>query len=374
MNNINSSTNSTNSNSTNSNSSSNSSSVSTISEIPTQFSNGITFSLGPFELKYGLSKREREIMWPCYKPSNYTLISPDRYFFTNYAYNYDHRPANWDGVHFKFGEKTSLLEVSLRKNKDCKPTSDNRHESYRAWCDCCEGGDCGKNSYKTYNLRVTVGSYLLSPDDEGISVVSRTIIKSSEYFSKFFNEVTTKHEIDYTYTKFDLSKPFYILRLKTGDILIRNSNGEWCDFIMKESDYEDGFKLAFYNCSIIVESMNSESKYVEDIIKEGTAHFKQIRFNYEENSEEEEKYIAEWTIKIAAKVKAEAEAKVITDAKAAEAAAAAKLRAAKIKLASLIFEKYISPIVRVRIAEKKAAADKKAWDDLKRALAEEEEY
>jgi hypothetical protein len=164
------------------------------------------------------------------------------------------------------------------------------------------------------------------------------------------------------------------LRLKTGDILIRNSKGEWCDYIMKESDYEDGIKLAFYNCSVIVESMNSESKHVEDIIKEGAAHFKQIRFNNEEDPEEEEKYIAAWTIKRAAKVKAEAEAKVITDAKAAEAAAAAKLRAAKIKLASLIFEKYISPIVRVRIAEKKAAADKKAWDDLKRALAEEEEY
>jgi len=376
MNNINSnsSTNSTNSNSTNSNSSSNSSSVSTISEIPNQFSNGITFSLGPFELAYNLSKREKKTMSASNDPSYCARISRDKYIFTGY---FGRAHAYWNGVHFKFGEKTSLLEVSLRQNKenkDCKPTSNNYHESYMAWCGCCEGGDCGKNSYETYNLRVTVGSYLLSSYAEGISVVSSTVIKSSEYFCNVFNEVSTKYEISYTNTKFDLSKPFYILRLNTGDILIRNSNGEWCDYIMKESDYEDGIKLAFYNCNVIVESMNSESKYVEDIIKEGTAHFKQIRFNNEEDPEEEEKYIAAWTIKRAAKVKAEAEAKVITDAKAAEAAAAAKLRAAKIKLASLIFEKYISPIVRVRIAEKKAAADKKAWDDLKRALAEEEEY
>jgi hypothetical protein len=277
----NSSTNSTNSNSS---SSSNSSSVSTISEIPTQFSNGITFSLGPFELAgYFLhGYYEDYCMKVSYYPSICTPVSPDRYFFKASDTN------QWSGVHFKFGENTSLLKVSLRIDKDrvgsdgCKPlrpAPPDLQESYDTYCGyyCCghyaaDQGykNCGHNTFQTYNLRITVGDYLLCPDHEGISVVSGTVIQKIHRCHK--DDTRREHVLTDTKVKFDPSKPFYILRVKTGHILIRNNDGEWA-FDMKEVDYLEGIKLAFYNCSVFVEAINSDSKFVEDIIKDGNKYY-----------------------------------------------------------------------------------------------------
>jgi hypothetical protein len=272
-------------NSTNSNSSSNSSSVSTISEIPTQFSNGITFSLGPFELAgYFLNGyHDDNCMKGSDDPSICTPVSPDRYFFKASDTN------QWSGVHFKFGENTSLLKVSLRIDKarsGCKPLHPaprNLQEEYNTSCgyNCCghyaedghqEYSECGRNTTQTYNLRITVGDYLLCPDHEGISVVSGTIIEKRHKCYKF--DTRREHVLTGTYVKFDPSKPFYILRVKTGHILIRNDDGEWA-FDMKEVDYLEGFKLAFYNCSVFVEAINSESKFVEDIITDGSKYYEE---------------------------------------------------------------------------------------------------
>jgi hypothetical protein len=350
------------------------SSATVTDSVPNQFSNGITFSRGPFDKKYySPGKLSKDPKPASTKPSICIPRSHDRFWFSNPDDNDKWSKKTWSGARFNF-KGTYVLEVFITPVNGNEASAGYKHESSWGFCRCC----CtGPENFDTFNLRVTPSSYLVSEYDPGISIVTDAIIEESRYFSEYFGKYFTTYNFEKHFTKFNLLKSFYILRLETGDIAIQNSEGEWCEYIMKEEEDFSGINIAFQGCGVIVEAMNIHSKSVEDIITEGTSHITRIRALEKAESERlapiEAAKIAAWTVKKAADDKAEAEAKAKSEAKAiADAAYIAKLREARLKLYSII-TKYILPVLRVKMAKKKEVEDKKAREDLEKALKEQEE-
>lgn len=340
---------------------------------PTEsYSTGITFKLGPFNKKYIKEGRISEDPKPASKkPCTCTFRSHNRFLFSNPDNSTAYSQDTYSGVRYDFSKTgVSVLEVFIIPNYEKKRSAGYKNEQQKH--------AFSTTDYNSFNFRITTSSsYLASDFHQGISIVTKAIVVESRNFSKYVGTYLPSYEYGEDNTDFDLSKPFHILRLETGDFAIRNSEGEWSEYIMKEERYRPSITLAFQGCNIIVEAMDVHSKSVEDIIAKGTAHITRIRTSEKAESERlaplEAATIAEWTAKKAADDKAEAEAtaKAIAEAKA-KATTAAKLLEERLKLYSII-TKYILPVLREKIAKKKAAEDKKAREDLERALKEQEE-